>query len=142
MSTIFLFSVKFSCHLRWAILLSTLLICAQCAKVGRPPGGSVDRTPPTIVGHWPGSEQTEVPVDIEIFVEFSEKMDRRFTGSAIFVAPRTSLRLKWRGHRLEAHIGRLQPAQTYVVTVGADARDMRGNLLGASTRSSQNDQEG
>ena len=92
----------------------------------------MDRTPPTIVGHWPGSEQTEVPVDSEIFVEFSEKMDRRFTGSAIFVAPRTSLRLKWRGHRLEAHIGRLQPAQTYVVTVGADARDMRGNLLGAS----------
>ena len=111
------------------LLVAVALAGASCAKVGRPPGGEIDRTAPEIVSHTPAADETEVASETAILLRFSEGMDRRRTEEAIFIAPRTDLRFRWKGHTLEASAGRLLERQTYVVTVGTEARDRRGNPL-------------
>lgn len=109
------------------LLVVVVLAGTGCAKVGRPPGGEIDRAAPQILSHTPANDQTEVAVESPILFRFSEGMDRRRTEEALFIAPRTDLRFRWKGHTLEASAGRLLEKQTYVVTVGTEARDRRGN---------------
>ncbi len=111
------------------LLVAVAFSGAHCAKVGRPPGGEVDRTAPEIVGHTPAADETEVAVESAIVLRFSEGMDRRRTEEAIFIAPRAELGFRWKGRTLEASPGRLLEKQTYVITVGTDTRDRRGNSL-------------
>ena len=111
------------------LLVTVALAAAHCAKVGRPPGGEVDRTAPEIVSHTPEADETEVAPESPILLRFSEGMDRRRTEEAIFIAPRVELQFRWRGPSLEVSPGRLLDEQTYVLTVGTDARDRRGNSL-------------
>ncbi len=111
------------------LLVAVAFSGVHCAKVGRPPGGEVDRTAPEIVGHTPAADETEVAVESAIVLRFSEAMDRRRTEEAIFIAPRVELRFRWNGRTLEASPGRLLEKQTYVITVGTDTRDRRGNSL-------------
>jgi uncharacterized protein (DUF2141 family) len=74
-----------------------------------------------------------VGVERSIEVEFSEGMDGRRTGDAVFVSPSIEMRLAWHGRRLEIRpLGGLQAERTYVITVGTDARDLRGNRLDQS----------
>ncbi|MEW6750165.1 MAG: Ig-like domain-containing protein [Candidatus Latescibacterota bacterium] len=111
-------------------LLASLLL-AGCAKVGPPPGGPVDRTPPRVVAHQPAMDATSVPLDARVEIAFSEAMDRQRTEAALFVAPEVEARPRWHGALLTLALD-LQPGQTYVVTVGTEARDLRGNALEAS----------
>lgn len=113
----------------WLLLLAAAVAVAHCAKVARPPGGEVDRTAPEIVSHTPAADETEVTAETPIFLRFSEGMDRRRTEEAVFIAPRAELHFRWSGPTLEVSAGRLLDEQTYVVTVGTDARDRRGNSL-------------
>lgn len=103
------------------------VFCA-CAKVGTPAGGPPDKTPPRIVAHTPSADATQVPLDAAVEIVFSERMDRRRTEEAVFVAPEAGLSWHWRGERLQLDLD-LQVDRTYVVTVGTDARDGRGNAL-------------
>ena len=109
-------------------LLLLWLLVFSCAKVGPPSGGPVDRTPPEIVEHWPSADATAVPLDAAIELEFSKRMDRQRTQAAIFCSPEGKIRFRWRGRRLRLELD-LEPGQTYVITVGAEARDLRGNAL-------------
>ena len=111
------------------LLVTVAVAAAHCAKVGRPPGGEIDRAAPDIVSHTPKADETEVAPESSIFLRFSEGMDRRRTEEAIFLAPRVELQFRWKGPTLEVSAGRLLEEQTYVVTVGTDARDRRGNSL-------------
>ena len=111
------------------LLVTVATAAAHCAKVGRPPGGEVDRTPPEIISHTPEADETEVAPESPIFLRFSEGMDRRRTEEAIFIAPRVEPQFRWKGPTLEVSAGRLLEEQTYVVTVGTDARDRRRNSL-------------
>ena len=106
---------------------------AGCAKLGSPSGGEVDRVSPTVVDTWPHADATSVGPDQVVAIEFSEGMDRRLTEEALFITPHTTASFGWRGSKLEIRSrGGLQPGQTYVVTVGSDARDLRGNRLDQS----------
>lgn len=73
---------------------------------------------------------TGVSVDRTIGITFSESMDRGFTEEAVFLSPHAALDLRWDGPKLIARPrDGLLPDRTYVVTVGTDARDARGNRL-------------
>ena len=76
------------------------VFCA-CAKVGTPAGGPPDKTPPSIVAHAPSADATQVPLDAAVEIVFSERMDRRRTEEAVFVAPEARLSWHWRGERLQ-----------------------------------------
>lgn len=90
----------------------------------------MDRTAPAIVSHLPPADATDVPRDRPLVIEFSEEMDRHRTEAAVFLAPRGRVESSWSGRRLQLEVeGGLAADRTYVVTVGADARDLRGNGL-------------
>ena len=105
-----------------------LLLLVGCAKVAPPTGGPVDRTPPQVVGHRPVADATAVPLDAAVEIEFSEVMDRERTETGVFTSPEGELRFRWSGRRLRLDMD-LQAKRTYVITVGTDARDLRGNAL-------------
>ncbi|RKY59288.1 MAG: hypothetical protein DRP94_04020 [Candidatus Latescibacterota bacterium] len=108
---------------------------ASCARVAPPPGGPPDRTPPEVVRTYPEDGETSVPSGRAIEVTFSEHMDERSVERAFFLYPKPErpLKFKWRGRKLKAEVpGGLRPERTYVVTVGASARDLHGNEMGNS----------
>ena len=105
-------------------------MAAGCAKVGPPSGGPVDRSSPSVSSHYPPPDAVGVSVDSRIELVFSEPMDRKSTGDAVFVSPAAQIRQRWRGRRLELVLEPgLQPDRTYVITLGTGARDLRRNAL-------------
>ena len=134
--------IKLSGERRWRWqrhALCQLWCCAatawglSCAKVGAPSGGEVDRDPPVVMGHTPGSDATNVPLNEPVAIEFSESMERGRTREAVFIAPRSEVKYHWRSRRLELTFDDgLKADQTYVITVGTDARDLRRNALDQS----------
>ena len=124
------------CSVSTSVLFFLLFIlCIGCAKQGFPPGGPLDETAPEVVRTVPASDATGIPADAEIRIRFSEPMERRTVESAVFVSPNPSgtIRFRWRGDEVRVLLSEpLRPDRTYVVTVGADARDRRRNALGDS----------
>lgn len=88
----------------------------------------MDRTPPRVVAHTPAEDATSVPLDGRVEIVFSEVMDRQRTEAALFVAPEVEMRPHWSGRHLVLELD-LRQGQTYVITVGSEARDLRGNGL-------------
>jgi len=115
------------------LVFIAVLLVAGCAKTGPPRGGEVDRTAPTVLQSHPPADAVGVSVGQVIEIEFSEAMDRRRTEEAVFVSPAAGTRYGWQDRRLTLELaGGLQSDRTYVVTVGTDARDVRGNRLESS----------
>ena len=56
-----------------------------CAKMGPPPGGPPDTTPPGVLAVMPESLAVGVPVTTPIRIQFSEKLDEKSLESAIWV---------------------------------------------------------
>lgn len=107
-----------------------LLLLWACAKVGPPAGGPVDQAPPAVVAHTPAADAVEVPLDAPVELLFSEAMDRSRTQAALFLSPLSPIEPGWQGRRLRLRFPQgLQPGQTYVITLGTGARDLRGNPL-------------
>ena len=95
----------------------------------------MDEEVPEVVGMVPEPGSTNIDRGQPIIFRFSESMDHRSTEHALFFTPDigSTLRIEWRGREL-----RLIPRQPYrenttiVITLGADATDMRRNRLGQS----------
>lgn len=121
-----------------ALLIGLLLAAAStgCAKQGMPPGGPVDEEAPTLESTFPESGSINVSRGQPIVFRFSEAMNHRSVERALFFTPDIgpTLRVSWRGREL--HLDPLAPYRentTIVVTLGADAADLRNNRLGRST---------
>lgn len=118
-------------RLRWQLSLPLLLLA--CAKVGAPAGGPVDKIPPTITSHFPAADAVSVPLNTQVELVFSEGMDHTRTEAAIFLSPTAPVERNWQGSRLHLSFPQgLKPDQTYVITLGSGARDLRGNALAQS----------
>jgi uncharacterized protein (DUF2141 family) len=119
-----------SCSL---LLLAAGYCLLSCAKEGMPPGGPEDTTPPEVVAVSPSAGATGISLDSEIQITFSERMTPDITEQSVFVSPltREPFRLRWKGKKLILSPQEpLDPDRTYVVSVGADAQDLRRNRLG------------
>lgn len=108
-------------------------LVAGCAKEGFPPGGPVDEVPPEVVASVPGAGELEVDRGQPIVLVFSEAMDHQSVERALFFTPDIGplLRVAWHGEELQL-IPRvaLRENTTFVVTLGADAADVRRNRMG------------
>jgi uncharacterized protein (DUF2141 family) len=105
----------------------------SCAKEGMPPGGPEDTTPPKVVAVSPSSGATDVSVNSEVQISFSERMIPGITEQSIFISPlaKEPFRFHWKGRKLILTPQEpLYPDRTYVVSVGAEAQDSHGNRLG------------
>ena len=102
----------------------------NCAVQGSPSGGPIDEIPPTIVETFPAPGDTLISPDIAVSVVFSESMERESVLSALFISPAPPAvpNYSWKGERLNIDfVESLVPDQTYVISVGSSAKDMRNN---------------
>ncbi len=112
------------------ILLITFFILIKCATRGYPSGGPEDKTPPEIISTFPAIDSLNVKDLDEIIINFSERMNESSVQSALFISPPLEYEIDWSGGdelTLLLTTDTLQKDQTYVITIGAEAKDSRRN---------------
>ena len=119
----------------WLLLL---LLAWNCARQGFPPGGPADTTPPRLLQVIPAPDSTRVGRGTTLFFSFSEKIDHKSFEQAVFITPGPApvegedrgLRFAWRSKEVEVRFpDSLRANRTYVVTIGAEVRDLRSNRM-------------
>lgn len=108
-------------------------IFLTCASQGFPPGGPEDKTPPRVLYAFPSQDTTNVPLDLHVIIEFSEAVIPGSCQEALFITPfpGENVSYKWqRDKRLTIIFGEpLLKDRTYIVTIGAGAKDRRNNMM-------------
>lgn len=110
-----------------------LAFWTSCAKIGAPPGGPEDKTGPSLVEFYPLNNAILMPRRMTARLVFSEPVNRATVEAALFLSPdpRQRLRYKWHGKTLELiFLDSLDAERTYVISVGSQAKDLRGNPAG------------
>ena len=118
-------------HLVIALFVLTVL---SCAKQGFPPGGPVDKIPPSLVKSTPSQLAVNVPKKEPVVFEFSESMDTKSVEDNLFIVPIPSSwpEYEWKSKDKELILHFEQPFRentTYVISVGSKACDLRRNQL-------------
>jgi uncharacterized protein (DUF2141 family) len=119
----------------WGILL--LVLWAACAQQVPPSGGPVDKAPPKVSAVSPANNATLIPRDNRVIeFEFSERVSGRSIARALFITPNPEedgfdIKLKGRKLRLVFRDSLLDN-RTYVITLGTDLQDERGNALSSA----------
>ncbi len=106
---------------------------AACATPLPPTGGPRDNTPPNIVETIPDNGAANVS-EASLRIVFSEHIDQRSFRQALSIVPEpeTPPELDWRGARVDIRlIDPLRDDATYVFTIDAALRDLRGVALTA-----------
>jgi len=112
-----------------------VVLLSACAKIASPPGGPVDKTPPQIIATVPSADAVKVAADNKITVVFSEDIDHNTIAGAIHISPRPEkeVEYKWAGETLNIILpGAFDDSTTYIISLGAGIKDMRGNALANS----------
>lgn len=92
-----------------------------------------DTTPPTIVDTDPGNASIDVNVSRNVFIAFSEPMDRSSTEGAVSMSPGSITSRHWSsGDRVLTLNVTLEKGISYTVTVTADAMDVAGNRMASA----------
>ncbi len=109
-------------------LALALAFISGCARVGLPPGGPEDSTPPEVVTTVPENGATEAGRDTRIKIGFSEEMNRLSVERGFSIEPTVKLRnLRWDGAALVARpVAELPDSTTFVVTIAQSALDYHG----------------
>lgn len=114
------------------LFLSVVFLLFSCAEVAGPPGGPRDETAPIITSTIPLSNSINTPLNNKITISFSERIERKTIEEAIFITPRPDgeLEYSWKKNNLLITLpDSYSTKTTYVVTVGTEVRDLRGNRL-------------
>jgi len=114
-------------------LALALALISGCARVGMPPGGPEDNTPPEVVSTTPENSATGAERDTRITIGFSEEMDRLSVERGFSIEPAVKLRnLRWDGATLVAKpVAELPDSTTFVVRITGSALDYHGVSIDA-----------
>lgn len=107
-------------------ILFSILFFIGCAKSIAPPGGPIDRTPPEIISSVPESHSTNIPLDAQISIEFSEKLNSKTVKNSVFITPRMTPEpeIKVSGSTIKIiPKDSLELNTTYLITLGTDIKD-------------------
>jgi len=112
------------------ILFLLLIVSINCAVQGPPGGGPEDSIPPQIIEVYPPSNSTGIVPNTDIYINFSEYMDRISVERSVFITPSFTEELNFQWERKKLHIkNTLQPSITYVINIGTGSRDQNNNNL-------------
>ncbi|MCP4705010.1 MAG: Ig-like domain-containing protein, partial [candidate division Zixibacteria bacterium] len=114
------------------ILISIITLLLSCAEVSGPPGGPRDETAPTISSTMPISGMVNVPVGNQITITFSERITTKDVEEAIFITPRPDGEVKYSWKKTSLLItlpNYFKSNTTYVISIGTEMKDLRGNKL-------------
>lgn len=101
----------------------------QCANQMAPPGGDIDKIPPTIIESYPGNGTTNY---IESYVQFtfSEYVNKRNINEAFFISPllEGTPEFYWTNKTATIEFSeRLKENTTYSVVIGTEIKDVNNN---------------
>ena len=118
-----------------AVLNILIFICLmfamfRCANQQGPSGGPPDKTPPQIMETYPKPRTTQFH-DSKLSFSFSKYIQRRSLQESFFISPSLgALSFDWSGRDVEVSFSdSLKPNTTYIVTLGTDLVDRKGNRL-------------
>jgi uncharacterized protein (DUF2141 family) len=107
-------------------LLFTSMLLSSCAMKVAPTGGPQDRTPAMVTEIEPPSGTRNMTED-RITFSFDDYVDRSVR-NAFVIQPTTRFSTSYAGNEVDVVFEEpLRPNTTYVVTLGTDYRDVRGN---------------
>ena len=112
------------------LILSSIFLV--CAKEGMPPGGPEDKTPPRVVATFPPAGSTQVGMDVQIEIAFTERMEKKKTEESIFISPLPETPWDFSWHKNRVNLKPPEPLRsktTYVITIGTGAVDLRRNRM-------------
>ncbi|HUL44329.1 MAG TPA: Ig-like domain-containing protein, partial [Bacteroidota bacterium] len=112
------------------IWIAGILLLAGCAGQLAPSGGPPDTTPPVVTLSTPAARTLHFQ-DHTISLSFSKYVDRRSVQESIFFSPSLgSLTYEWGSMDVDIHFNdSLRANTTYVMTLGTDVVDTRGNRM-------------
>ncbi len=118
----------------FAVIALFVFICFSCARQGLPPGGPEDKEPPKLVNSIPAAMSTGVSVSEPVVIEFSEAMDETSVEDNVFIVPIPAVwpEFSWSGKNRIFIISPKEPLRdntTYVISIGAKARDLQRNQM-------------
>ena len=115
----------------FSFLIFSILIFVGCANQLPPGGGPEDREAPQIIRTFPENGTLNYNKNFVEF-EFSEYINKRTVTNSIFISPYFSdeIETKWSGKKLRLIFPeKLKENKTYVISLGTDITDLRGNKL-------------
>lgn len=113
------------------LIIFTVLIFIGCANQLPPGGGPIDREPPKILRTFPEQGTTNFNKNFVEF-EFDEYINKQTVINSFFISPYLSdeTEIRWYGKKLRILFPeQLKRNQTYVISLGTDITDLRGNKL-------------
>ena len=114
-----------------SFLILSILIFWGCANQLPPGGGPVDREAPQIIRTFPENGTLNYNKNFVEF-EFNEYVNKRLVANSIFISPyfNEEIEQKWSGKKLRLIFPeKLKENKTYVISLGTDISDLRGNKL-------------
>jgi len=114
-----------------SFLILSILIFWGCANQLPPGGGPVDREAPQIIRTFPENGTLNYNKNFVEF-EFNEYVNKRSVANSIFISPyfNEEIEQKWSGKKLRLIFPeKLKENKTYVISLGTDISDLRGNKL-------------
>jgi hypothetical protein len=116
--------------IRFGSLLLLTLTLFNCAGIQSPSGGPPDKTPPSILETYPKSGALRYS-DKRFSFSFNKYINRRSLEESFFVSPPIGdLEFQWDGKDVEVVFQEsLRSNTTYIITLGTDLADIRGNKL-------------
>ncbi len=114
-------------------LLFFTFIFLVCAHKVPPTGGPEDKTPPTIIRHFPSADSVGIDRLDYLEVEFSEPIRSSTLLGNYWIMPslKNDFTVKWKGNKKVRFYFKdpLDKNQTYVFTLSPNVRDLRNNGL-------------
>lgn len=117
--------------IRLFLFAISIFVIFGCANQIPPDGGPIDKEPPNVIRTFPESGTIYYNKNFVEF-EFNEYINKRTISNSIFVSPyfKDELEFKWSGKKLRINFPeKLKENKTYVVSLGTDITDLRGNNL-------------
>lgn len=109
---------------------AALLVC--CATSVAPGGGPEDKYPPRVAGVYPAPNAVEVPLQLNVHLQFDEWIATSVPRSAVMISPPLEKKLKFEVDGDELFItskARLDSNTTYTLTIASGLKDLRGNAI-------------
>ena len=114
------------------LILYSLLF--GCASRGMPGGGPRDTTAPRVIATHPAASSVNVDGIKDFHIRFSEDMNESSAVNKIYISPPLKIKMSWSSadELVLSADEKLRSNQTYVITLGRDLSDLRGNKMAAS----------
>ena len=118
--------------LRILALFFFAFVLLNCATSVAPGGGPEDKYPPRVAGVYPAPNSTNMPLELNIHLQFDEWIATSVPRSAVMISPPLEKRLKFEVDGDELYVtskARLDSNTTYTVTIASGLKDLHGNAV-------------